>query len=59
MPRVDDHDDTPNIIHLNLSRRDLEQILTAMENRGDDANSDPRWSGLFHRLALCAPWDQD
>ncbi len=58
MPNVNDYDDTPDTITVSLSRRDLEQILTAMENRGDDRNGDPQWSGLFQRLALAAPWNE-
>lgn len=57
MKRVDDFDDTPTI-HLDVSERDLYQILTAMENRGDHINGDPRWSGLYLRLAQAAPWDE-
>jgi hypothetical protein len=35
---------------VDLSRRDLTQILTALHNRGDDNNGDPEWRGLFWRL---------
>lgn len=58
MPNVDDFDDTPDTIVIGLSRRDLEQILTAMENWGDDTNSDPRWGGLFDRLTMHTEWDR-
>lgn len=59
MPRTDDYDDTSIAFAPELTRRDLEQILTAMRNRGDDKNSDPRWLGLYGRLAAMADeWDR-
>jgi hypothetical protein len=37
-----------------LSRRDLDQILTALTNRGDHRNGDPEWRGLVKRLEYAA-----
>lgn len=36
---------------IDLSDRDLDQILSALRNRGDHLNADPQWSGLVDHLA--------
>lgn len=39
-----------DLVPVPLTRRDLEQILSAMENRGDHRNADLEWCGLYDRL---------
>ena len=39
---------------VSLTQRDLQQLLTAMENRGDHRNSDQRYVGLYIKLHRAA-----
>jgi hypothetical protein len=44
---------------VDLTRRDLEQILTALENRGDHRNGDARYRGLYGYLQAAAITNTD
>lgn len=47
-------DQAPATTQVVLSAADLDQILSALRNRGDDVNGDPRWRELYGRLSAAA-----